>query len=248
MRRITLMTEPLTPIKLLAACAVLTMGCALQGSVGFGFALVAAPILVLINPSLVPGPLLFCGLVLTVLMSYRERQAMDVSGLKWGILGRLPGTFVALVVLTNVPQKEMTLTLGALVLFAVALSVSGLHISPTTWTLLSAGALSGFMGTTASIGGPPIALLYQNAPGARLRSTLSGYFALGTTISLLALSAVGRFGRHEFWSALALLPGVLIGFILSARTRQLFDRGYTRAAVLTISAVSGAVVILRGLL
>jgi uncharacterized membrane protein YfcA len=243
-----MMTETLTPIELLAACAVVTTGSALQGSVGFGSALVAAPILVLIEPSLVPGSLLFCGLVLTVLMSYRERQAMDVSGLKWGILGRLPGTFVALVVLTNVPQKEMTLILGALVLFAVALSVSGLQISPTTWTLLSAGALSGFMGTTASIGGPPIALLYQNAPGARLRSTLSGYFALGTTISLLALAAVGRFGRDELWSALALLPGVLIGFALSARTRQLLDRGYTRAAVLTISAVSGAVVILRELL
>jgi uncharacterized membrane protein YfcA len=243
-----MITEPLIPVKLLAVCAVLTIGCALQGSVGFGFALVSAPILVLIDPSLVPGPLLFCGLVLTVLMSYRERQAMDVSGLKWGILGRLPGTFVALVVLTNVPEKKMMLILGALVLFAVALSVSGLHISPTTWTLLSAGVLSGFMGTTASIGGPPIALLYQNAPGARLRSTLSGYFALGTTLSLLALAAVGRFGRDEFWSALALLPGVLIGFILSARTRQLLDRGYTRAAVLMVSAASGAIVILRALL
>ena len=243
-----MIAEPLTPINLLTACAMLTIGSALQGSVGFGLALVAAPVLVLIDPSLVPGPLLFCGLVLTVLMSYRERQAMDVSGLKWGILGRLPGTFVAVVVLTNVPKKELTLILGAFVLFAVALSASGLHISPTMWTLLSAGALSGFMGTTASIGGPPIALLYQNVPGARLRSTLSGYFALGTTISLLALAAVGRFGRDEFWSALALLPGVLIGFVLSTRTRQLFDQGYTRAAVLTVSAVSGAIVILRALL
>jgi uncharacterized membrane protein YfcA len=242
------MTEPLTPIKLLAACAVMAIGCALQGSAGFGSALVAAPILTLIDPLLVPGPLLFCALVLTVLMSYRERQAMDVSGLKWGILGRLPGTFFALVVLTNVPEKEMMLTLGALVLFAVALSASGMHVNPTMWTLLSAGALSGFMGTTASIGGPPIALLYQNAPGARLRATLSGYFVLGTMMSLLALAAVGRFGRDEFWSALALLPGVLIGFALSARTRQLLDRGYTRAAVLTVSAVSGAIVILRALL
>jgi uncharacterized membrane protein YfcA len=243
-----MMPEPVTPIKLLAACAVLTIGSALQGSVGFGSALVAAPILVLIDPSLVPGPLLFCALVLTILMAYRERQAMDVSGLKWGILGRLPGTFAAIVVLTNVPEKEMTLTLGALVLFAVALSASGLHISPTRWTLLSAGALSGFIGTISSTGGPPIALLYQNAPGARLRSTLSGYFALGTTMSLLALATVGRFGRDEFWSALVLLPGVLIGFVLSKRILPLLDRRHTRAAVLTVSAISGAIVILRELL
>jgi uncharacterized membrane protein YfcA len=242
------MTDPLTAIELLAACAVVTIGSMLQGAVGFGLGLFSVPILALIDPSLVPGPLLFCGLVLTILMAYRERKAMDVSGLKWGLVGRLLGTLVAVVVLTNVPKKEMTLTLGALVLFAVALSASGLHVNPTTWTLLGAGTLSGFMGTTSTIGGPPIALLYQNAPGARLRSTLSSYFALGTTISLLALAAAGRFGRYEFWSALALLPGVLIGFLLSARTLSLLDRGYTRAAVLTVSVVSGVIVILRELL
>jgi uncharacterized membrane protein YfcA len=243
-----MMTDPLTPIELLAACAVVTLGSALQGAVGFGLGLFSVPILVLIDPSLVPGPVLFCGLVLTLLMSYRERQAMDVSGLKWGVAGRILGMLVAIVVLTNVPKEEMTLVFGGLVLFAVALSVSGLHVSPTMWTLLSAGVLSGFMGTTSSIGGPPVALLYQNAPGARLRSTLSGYFVLGTITSLLGLVAAGRFGRYELWSALALLPGVLIGFILSARTLPLLDRGYTRAAILTVSAVSSVIVILRALL
>ena len=242
------MTEPLAPIKLLAACAAVTIGSALQGSVGLGLGLVAAPILALIDPMSVPGPILFCGLALTLLMSYRERQAMDVSGLKWGVVGRFLGTLVAVVVLANAPKREMTLAFGALVLFAVALSASGLHVRPTTWALLSAGALSGFMGTTSNTGGPPIALLYQKAPGARLRSTISGFFVLGTIMSLLALVAVGRFGRYEFWSALALLPGVLIGFVLSARTLPILDRGYTRAAVLTISAVSGAIVILREVL
>jgi len=242
------MPEPLAPIELLVACAAMTIGAALQGAVGIGLGLIAAPILVLIAPSLVPGPILFCGLVLTILMSYRERQAMDISGLKWGVVGRLLGTLVAVVVLVNVPQKEMTLTFGALVLFAVALSASGLRVNPTMWTLISAGALSGFMGTTSNLGGPPIALLYQNASGARLRATISGFFVLGTIISLLALVAAGRFGRYEFWSALAFLPGVLIGFILSARTLPLLDRGYTRAAILAVSAVSGAIVILRELL
>ncbi len=125
---------------------------------------------------LVRCPILFCGLALTILMSYRERQAMDLSGLKWGVVGRFLGTIVAAAVLTNVAKKEMTLAFGVLVLFAVALSALGLHVNPTIWTLLSAGALSGFMGTTSNTGGPPIALCYQNAPGARLRTTISGFF------------------------------------------------------------------------
>ena len=243
-----MMTEPLTPIKLLAACAAVTIGSTVQGSVGLGLGLVAAPILALIDPMLVPGPILLCGLVLTLLMSYRERRAMDIAGLKWGVVGRILGTLVAVIVLTNVPKEEMTLIFGGLVLLAVALSASGLHVSPTTWTLISAGTLSGFMGTASNTGGPPIALVYQHAPGARLRSTLSGFFVPGTIMSLVALVAVRRFGRYELWSALTFLPGVLIGFLLSARTLPLLDRGYTRAAILTVSAVSSVIVILRALL
>jgi hypothetical protein len=63
-----MMTEPLTPIKLLAACAAVTIGSTVQGSVGLGLGLVAAPILALIDPMLIPGPILLCGLVLTLLM------------------------------------------------------------------------------------------------------------------------------------------------------------------------------------
>jgi hypothetical protein len=38
------MTDPLTPIELLAACAVVTLGSALQGAVGFGLGLFAVPV------------------------------------------------------------------------------------------------------------------------------------------------------------------------------------------------------------
>ena len=45
-----------------------------------------------------------------------------------------------------------------------------------------------------------------------------------------------------------LLPGVLVGFLASGYLRPLFDRGYTRAAVLALSAVAGIGAIVEGLL
>ena len=57
----------------------------------------------------------------------------------------------------------MTLLFGGLILLGVCLSLSGLRLPPIRGVLVGAGALSGVMGTVASIGGPPMALLYQDA-------------------------------------------------------------------------------------
>ena len=231
------------------ACLVIGVGAALHGTVGFGMGLVAVPILTLIDPVFVPGSVLLSGLVLGGLMAHRERRAMDVSGIKLGLVGRVAGTLVATVVLTQMPTVEgMSLLLGVLVLAAVLFSVSGWRVHPTVWTLLGAGTLSGFMGTVASVGGPPMALLYQDSSGERLRSTMSGFFIFGTLISLGGLMLAGRFGRAEIGASLAIVPGVLAGFALSGRALAFLDQRYVRPAVLVVSALSGAAVVLRALL
>jgi uncharacterized membrane protein YfcA len=241
------MTEALSMPELGAAAFVVTVGALVQGTVGFGLALVAAPFLVLIEPRLVPGPLILAGLLLTFLIGHRERHAIDYSGMRWGLTGRLPGTAVGALTLAAIPASEMALALGALVLLAVAMSASALSLSPTRGTLLGAGVLSGFMGTIASIGGPPMALLYQHASGPRIRGTLSGYFVAGALMSLVALALVGRFGAEEIRAGLALLPGILLGFAFSRRTAPLLDGGQTRPAVLAVSAAAALSLILHEL-
>jgi uncharacterized membrane protein YfcA len=113
--------------------------------------------------------------------------------------------------------------------------------------LLGAGLLSGFMGTTATIAGPPLALAYQNETGDRLRGSLAGNLFIGALISLAAIVAVGRFGATELRAACVLLPGVVAGYLASGRTRRLVDRGYTRPAVLLVAALGAVALIIREL-
>ena len=120
-------------------------------------------------------------------------------------------------------------------------------LAPTGRTLVAAGVLSGLLGTIAAVGGPPLALLYQDAPGARIRSTISGFFLVGTIVSLVALWLVGRFGAGEFRLALIMLPGMLAGLALSRRTARYVDRGYTRPAVLAVVALTGLAIVVRQL-
>ena len=223
------------------------VGSALQGAVGFGFAIVAAPVLFLVDPVWVPGPIIFSALVLTSLTAIRERDAIDYRGLTWGLAGRLPGTFAGAALVSTLSVEQLAMPLGLLVLLAVAISASRLRFEPGPRTLFGAGVLSGFMGTASSIGGPPMALVYQHGPGDRLRATLAAYFVAGGVISLVALAVVGRFGVEEAWLGAVLVPGIVLGFAASSRLKGLVDRGYTRPAVLAVAVATGLGIIIRQL-
>ena len=207
-----------------------------------------APILALLDPNLVPGPLLFAVLPLTIMVARRERGALDFRGVRWALVGRLPGTIVGSLAVAGLPERPLAVLLGSLVLIAVGISVAGWSVQPTTGTLLGAGLMSGFMGTATSIGGPPIALLYQRHSGPQLRSTLAAYFVVGGMFSLAALSWAGEFGMTELRAGLVLLPGVLVGFLGSAALGRLIDRGYTRPAVLAFSGAAAVVLMIQQLL
>jgi uncharacterized membrane protein YfcA len=238
----------LTPLELVAAAGAAALGAVVQGSVGLGLSLVTVPLLVLIDPSFVPGPVLCVAIVLTLLLSHRERRSIDFHGVAWVLAGRIPGTVLGAAALVMLAGDVLSVLFGVLVLLAVAFSSFKVSVEPKRWSLTSVGVLSGFMSTTAALGGPPVALLLQNLPGARLRGTLSGIFLVGASVSLLALVAVSRFGRQELVLALVLLPGVLLGFGISGFTAPILDRGYTRPTVLVVASVAALVAIGRQVL
>jgi uncharacterized membrane protein YfcA len=238
---------PLEGYKLVAAAGALALGALVQGSVGFGMALVAAPLLTLIDPILVPGPVIAVGLISSGLVAVRDREAMDLSALKSAVPGLLIGSLTAATMLSYIAVDHIGVTLGGLVLVAVLLSVLGLHVAPTPRNLFYASTLAGFMDTTASIPGPPLALIYQRAAGPRLRATLAPLFISSGVISLATLSAFDRFGRVELTLALLLIPGVLTGLALSAYTSRRIDSGSVRHAVLLVAAAAGVAAILRDL-
>jgi uncharacterized membrane protein YfcA len=103
------------------------------------------------------------------------------------------------------------------------------------------------MGTSSGLGGPAVAVLYQNEPGDRVRSTLAGYFLIGAVMSLAALAWAGRMGRAEATLSVGLLPGIVVGFLASRKSSAWLDRGRTRGAVLVVAAVAGVASIARGL-
>lgn len=238
----------MSELEIIAVIVVMALGSLIQASVGFGLSLAAAPLLILINPLLVPGPLLGAALILTIMVSYRDRQGIEVAGAGSLMAGRAVGTVPGVLLIALLPLDGMRLVMGVLILAAAGMSVVGFRIRQKATTLFGIGIVAGFMSATAAVGGPPMALAYQHAEGQRLRGTLSFVLTFGTIISLIGLFLAGRFRLVELQMALTLVPGILIGYFLSRRTAAWLDRGYTRTAVLVLASATAVVIVITGLI
>lgn len=230
---------------LLAANLIVALGAWVQGSVGFGLALIAAPLLVIVSPSAVPGPLIATTFVLIVMTALRERHAIDLRGIGWALLGRVPGATLGALTLAAMSPRTLGFTLGALTLLAVVITATKLHVTRRPPWLFLAGSVSGFMGTTAAIGGPAVALLYQHDEGPTVRASLAAYFTAGSLMSIAALFWVQRFGATDLLQGASMLPGVFVGFALSGRSGAFLDKGRTRTAVLLVAGLSGVAAMIR---
>lgn len=227
------------------ASLAIALGALVQGAVGYGLVLIAAPLVTMIDTRLVPGPMLVAAFVLTVIMAARDRAGLDARGVGLAFLGRIPGSLVGAWLLTRLTPDALELAVAAAVLLGVVMTGSGWRIPVQPSTLLGAGMLSGIMGTTTAIGGPPIAIVYQHAPGRDLRGTLSGFFVMGSLLSMVTLALFGRFGAEDLRLGLLLLPATLAGYAASQPAVRILDRGYTRPAVLAVSTSAALVLLLR---
>ena len=212
---------------------------------GFGMGLVAAPLLVLIDPELIPGPMLCAGFLLAAMITVRDRASADGRGVKWLILGRLPGMVLGALAVVWLSTTGLAIVFAFAVLILVAVSVAGLSLPQTTPALLGAGIMSGLMGTTLGVGGPPLALVYQRSSGSEIRGTLAPIQTFGSATSLGALAVVGEFGLAEMGRGLMIAPGMVVGFAASGWVAPRIKPSVVRPAVLAFAVASAIAILLR---
>ena len=237
----------MTPFETASGMLVYLIGSAIQGTLGFGANLFAVPILALVNPGFVPGPVLIINPILTTILTFRERGHVDGEALGWSLTGRLPGIVIGVVALNLVSEDQLGMLFGVLLLGAVGLKVCGLHPRRTRCTLLAAGTTSGFMGTAVGVGGPPVAMVLSDLPGPAFRATISPYFLVGTSLSVVALALGDQFGVDDLVIGAWLIPGVIAGTLLSNPLRPRLDAGRTATAVYVLSTVAAVTLLVRSL-
>jgi uncharacterized membrane protein YfcA len=227
--------------------ATLVVGAAVQGLVGLGLGLVAAPVTMLLEPSLMPDLLLWLAMLLPVVTLVREHHDIDWRGLAWAVSARVPGTALGVFLLGVFSERALGVAVGIMVLVSVLVTARAVVVPVNRTTLVSAGLASGVTGTATSIGGPPMALLLQHRPPAQIRSTLGVYFLLGAGLSLVGLGVTGGLEWSTFLVAMLMLPCLVVGFAISRPLHRVLPRHQVRAAVLTVCAASAVVLLVRSL-
>lgn len=217
-----------------------------QGAVGIGFALIMAPIIGFIDASYLPVTVLILMLPLNFLVSWRERHWIDRRGASWITVGRFFGTFLGMAVLIALSVRQLEIAVGLLTVLAAVVALLSPPFAPRPSASLGVGLFTGVTETATGIGGPPLALLYQHAPGPILRSTVAACFLVGEIISLVILLIAGRIEWQQVTAALFLTPALLIGTVLSQRAHSRLNGPALRLAVLIFSIVSGLALMLKG--
>lgn len=228
--------------------AAVTAGALVQGAVGLGLGLVAAPVVTLVDSHLMPGVMLWLATAYPVLTLVHEGRHVDWPDLGWAFVGRVPGTVIGVAVVSFVSAGLLGLLVGVMVLVAVLLTWQVFALPRRRPVLAAAGLVSGVTGTATSIGGPPFALVYQHVTGPRLRATMAAYFVGGGALSLVGLAVAHQLDVRDARWALGLAPFLVLGFLLAGLVRRHVDAGRTRAAVLLVCGCSGLALIVRSLL
>lgn len=229
----------------LLATAFVASGALLQAVTGLGAGLIIVPLLALISINLIPGPMIFASLALSTAMSIGGRHHIDFANTKSILVGVLLGTVAASAYIARLTLDTLGIVFGVLIMVAIAISLKAPRFELSTRGNVAAGVLSGFLGTSAGVGAPILALVFQHYPGEKLRATLAFLYAVSSVTMLVFLNLAGRFGTDEAVSGLILIPGFLIGYLLSPKLVSLIDRGYARPAVLVISTFSACLLIWR---
>ena len=229
----------------LLALVFLAVGGGVQATLGIGAGLVAGPALTVIEPELLPGPMLAMAMVVNVRNAVADRQSTHVLAWKRALFGAPLGLGLGAVVLSFTNVKTLSLLVSFFVLGAVALQLSGLKPPSGTVSDYIAGTATAFSSTVAALPGPMFVVFHGHRAPGTVRGTLASFMLLVTPAILLFLAIDGRFGFRQFALALALAPGMFLGLLLGKALRPRISIDRFRVIILSVASLSAVAVIIR---
>ena len=159
----------------------------------------------------------------------------------WAVGGSVPGVAAGAWLISLVSTAQLVALAIAALVVVVVVVLGGVELARGRGTLVGVGVISGFLGTTVSVNGPPLALALIGGPGAVRRGTLAVFLTIGTVFSLVALIGVGKFGLSELLSGVLLVPAAGAGMLIAVSVRSFVDRIDPRLIVLPLAVVSAAI-------
>ena len=225
-------------ITVLLASLVIFIGAFVQTSIGFGLAIVSAPLLFFLDPAYVPVPITLATLANVIFGSWHFRAHLSLRGLLPAVIARLPGSFVGAGLLLLASVQSLAVLIAIVIVVGMTANYVRFRIPINPYTLATAGFLSGVMGTATSIGGPPMAILMQGQQANAIRGNLAAFFLFSSLVSLVILFPTDYLGGRQLAMALPLVPASWCGSYVASRMSHRINEKWMAAGTLLLCAVA----------
>jgi uncharacterized membrane protein YfcA len=186
-----------------------------QQLVGFGFSLMAMPLLTaLLGPQDAVALAAVASLAGGSTMAWRLRHLADRPVVRRLVLGAVPGFPLGLLALGHLPDAPLRIAVAVAVLVMVVILAVGYRVpDERPATEVGAGFVAGALGTSIGISGPPVVLVLQAAgmEQHRFRATTVTFFTVCNLATLPLVLGLGVADVHRWPAAVVAVPAALAG-------------------------------------
>lgn len=241
----------MTAFELILIAAVVFVSATVNMIAGFGFALLAMPLMTLAVPVAEAVVIvLLLGFCSTAWQAVTLRSHALRPLIKQLTVSAYLGMPVGLVVLNVVNDRPLRIGLGAAVLVASAFLACQVRLSHIGASLdYSLGFVSGALNTSLGTNGPPLVFVLQ-ARGLKpdqFRATIATVFMLSNLLAIALFVIDGKLTGDGLIASAIALPPWLAGSSLGAVIRPRVSPTYFRRMVLLLLVTTGATAIVAAL-
>ena len=214
-----------------------------QAVAGFGFALLAVPLMVVVidlQSAVIISS--FVGTLSNMLQSWQLRNNIDRKLTKRFLLATVIGAPAGLLLFIYANQSALKIVLGLSILFGVFVLSRGLELQHvSSWLDWIMGVLSGVLLMATSTNGPPLVFVLQarRIDPATFRATLNMVFLVSGTFGLVIFGLAGEIFRSDVNVAAFAIPAMVIGVSTGVVIRKYVQQELFKKIVLFLLTIGG---------
>lgn len=238
----------LSGLELVIALFAAFVGATVMGTVGFGYGLVLAPVVLLfLEPQ--SGVIVVNG-VITVLVAWvlvRTYRHLELKIVWLMCVGGVAAVPIGVFFLANADAGVLRIAIGLVILMLGIITLFNIQLPMvrSNFTGGAVGFLTSLSITTISIGGPLVAIyaVAQQWPAQKIRTTLAFYFLLSYLAAFVFYAWAGLVHRETLLNIGVLIPGLVAGLGLASLIARRINQRIFRYAVAAV-VISGSVMLL----
>ncbi len=221
----------------------------LQTSTGFGFSILATPLLLLLFK---PMEAIQINLILSLFISFalltKIKEDIDYGILKRFILGSTAGLPIGIIFFLVLDVKNLMLGISLIILGLTLLLILNFRITQTKGKDITVGGLSGMLTSSIGMPGPPLLLYFSgtDTKKAKLRGTTLAFYLFIYLISLIIQVIFTGTNKTIWLSSLFALPVIFIGLFLGQLLFKVINQHFFRIFTYIILFFTGIYMLIEG--